>query len=82
MSTVDLTMMSAVCAKIGALTGSIHEGETSVGVTLPISSTMCCISTTCLQGGCLDTYFLNGKKDKWPPARNVCDVTKQKVMAS
>jgi hypothetical protein len=73
--------MSVEYAKMAALTGSIHEGETSV-MKITISSTMCCSSTKCLRGGCLDTWFLNGKKDKWPPARNFCDVTKQKVMAS
>jgi len=75
------SMMSAECVKMAALTESIYEGETSV-VKVTISSTMCCSSTKCSQGGCLDTWFLNGKKDRWPPARNFCDVTKQKVMAS
>jgi hypothetical protein len=73
--------MSAECAKMAALTGSIHEGETSV-VKVTISWTMCCSSTQCLQGGCIDTWFLIGKKEKWPPARNFCGGTKQKVMAS
>lgn len=71
--------MSAECAEMAAFTGSIHEGEMLVVVKLTISSTVCCRSTKCLQGDGLDTWFLNGKKDKWPPARNFCGVTKQKV---
>jgi len=48
------SMVSAEYAKMAALTGSIHEGETSI-VKINISSTMCCSATKCLQGACLDT---------------------------
>jgi hypothetical protein len=46
--------MSAKCAKMAALTGSIHKEEMSV-MKVTISSTMLCNSTKYLQGGCLDT---------------------------